>query len=655
MKTINHLRLLILILAVGLSACNPVQKQWELKSPGGNLSLVIHSEKAGQDVLNQISYQLFISKDGASIEALSKSPLGITRQDADFSKNLDFLQSSMQKNVKMEYELVSGKQRLCKNEYNELVLEFQTADQQPVNFVFRAFNNGIAFCYEFPVAGSRSVRILGEKSGFSIPGATAWIHAYDTVTKYTPAYETFYQGPMPSGSPADKGKNGWAFPALFETSQNQWILISESGLDGNYVASHLDISGGEGLYVIKNPVETEAMGFFEATSYTQLPFRTPWRVVIAGNELSTVVESNLITDLAPANKLENTGWIRPGRAGWSWWYDNDSPKDYNRMLPFIDFAARMGWEYFLVDANWNFMKNGTMEKLAEYASSKNVGLILWYNSGGKHNEVSEAPRDLMDNREIRRREFQRIHELGVKGVKVDFFQSDKEEIIRQYIDILEDAAEFEVMVNFHGCTLPKGWSRTYPNLVSTEAVRGAESYLFDPLYPEKAPSHLAIVPFTRGVVGPTDYTPGGFSDSKYPRKTSNGFELALPVLIESGITHYVDAPSVYELMPEFVTGFLREVPVLWDEMKFLEGYPGKYAVIARRSGDKWFLAGINGQNQDQPVKIDISGISKNPSLKIITDGSEPRSLLEKEIPSVNGIVEINLGPLGGFVSVIKNE
>jgi len=394
------------------------------------------------------------------------------------------------------------------------------------------------------------------------------------------------------------------------------------------------------------------MGYFEATSYAKLPFKTPWRIIIAGNDLSTVLESNLVTDLAPERRLEDVSWIRPGRAGWSWWYDNDSPKDYKKMLPFIDFASEMGWEYFLVDANWNMMKNGTIEELADYASKKGIGLLLWYNSGGKHNVVTEQPRDLMDKRDIRRKEFQRIHEMGVKGIKVDFFQSDKEEIIRQYIGILEDAAEFQILVNFHGCTLPRGWSRTYPNLVSTEPIRGAECYLFDATYPEKAPAHLATLPFTRGVVGPTDYTPGGFSDVKYPHQTSNGFEIALPVLIESGITHYVDAPWEYSKLPGFAVEMLKEIPVLWDEIKFLEGYPGKYAVLARRSGEKWYLAGINAQNQEQTVKIDISPLAENGSLNIITDGAEKRSLVEKELVSEDGIIELKMIPLGGFVGIV---
>ncbi len=654
MKNSTRLLTVMFLLFFSLSACDTGKKNWELKSPDGVISVTINSKSREIKNQNQLSYQITMLKNEVKYKTLDTSPLGIVREDENFTNNLTFLKSSVQENVKVEYQLISGKQRQCLNVYNELVLEFQNSNLQTVNIIFRAFNDGIAFCYEFPGDQDKNVRIIRENSGFNLPGATAWMHAYDTVTMYTPAYETYYEGPMTSGTSAPPGKNGWAFPALFETSEHQWLLISESGFDGSYMASHMDVSVNQGLYNLKFPEKTEALGFYEATSFAKLPLRTPWRVIIAGNELSVIMESNLITDLAQECKLEDISWIKPGRAGWSWWYDNNSPQDYKRMLPFIDFTAEMGWEYFLVDANWNIMKNGTMEQLAAYASKKGVGLLLWYNSGGKHNVVTEQPRDLMDNRDVRRKEFQRIHEMGIKGVKVDFFQSDKAEIIRQYIEILEDAAESQILVNFHGCTLPRGWRRTYPNLVSTEAIRGAESYLFDSSFPDKAPAHLAIVPFTRGVVGPTDYTPGGFSDRKYPHITSFGFEIALPVILESGITHYVDAPSVYSKMPEFVIGFLKDVPVLWDEMIFLDGYPGKYVVLARRSGDKWFLAGINGQNHNQLVRIDFSQKIKNGTLKIITDGNDDRTLVEKELTVKDGIYEINLMPYGGFAGVVHD-
>jgi hypothetical protein len=395
------------------------------------------------------------------------------------------------------------------------------------------------------------------------------------------------------------------------------------------------------------------MGYYENTSHSKIPWETPWRFLIIGNDLSDIVESDMVTDLADPCRLEDTGWIKPGRASWSWWSESESPRDYNRLLPYIDFAAEMGWEYSLVDANWNHMKNGSVEQLAEYAGEKGVGLLLWYNSGGKHNEVPEEPRDLMDQREIRRKEFERISKMGIKGIKVDFFQSDKEEIIKQYIEILEDAADYQLVVNFHGCTLPRGWRRTWPNLLTMEAVRGGESYKYDRDYPRDAPSHLAIVPYTRNVVGPCDYTPGGFSNSTYPHLTTYAFELALPIVVESGIMHFSDSPSKTRNLPDYAQKLLREIPVCWDETRYLAGYPGKDAVIARRKGEIWYIGGINGESIEKDLTINIRSLSQEGSeLELIQDGEKP-SQLQKNNPVTGGSsFTAHLQPYGGFVATI---
>ena len=301
----------------------------------------------------------------------------------------------------------------------------------------------------------------------------------------------------------------------------------------------------------------------------------------------------------------------------------------------------------LVDANWNKMKNGDLAQLADYALTKGVDLLVWYNSGGPHNKVEEAPRDLMHKREERRAAFAKLQELGIKGIKVDFFQSDKQAIIQQYIDILEDAADFKLVVNFHGCTLPKGWRRTYPNLLTMEAVRGGECYKFDPSYPDRAPAHLAILPFTRGVVGPTDYTPGGFSENTHPHKTTFGFELALPLILESGITHYTDTPEKILGLPGYAVKWLKELPTVWDETKMLAGYPGEYAVIARRKGKNWFIAGINGQSKQQTVNLNFAEfILPGSQLSLIED--ENGSLTQKTITIADKLKQITIPGYGGF-------
>lgn len=643
----SHLLLISVILITLSASCMQQKDRWTLKSPDQSIRLTVHQ------TASQLQYNILLKSGSDVFPVMANSPLGILREDADFTKDLKFIQSTFLKNIKESYQLQSGKKTNVETTYNELILDFETPEHKSIKIIFRAYNDGLAFCYEFPEKNDHYVRVLGEQTGFAVPKGKAWLHPYDSISNWSPGYETYYEGPMPVATAANINKNGWAFPALFETDEKVWILISESGFDGTYVASHLDVSD-EGVYQISNPEKEEALGYYENTSYASLPLRTPWRVIIASDNMNTLMNSNLITHLAGECKLKDTSWIKPGRASWSWWKSPDSPQDYPLILPYIDMAAQMGWEYSLVDANWNIMKNGNLERLNDYARNKGVGLLLWYNSGGKHNVVSEAPRDLMDNRSIRREEFQRIHNMGIKGIKVDFFQSDKQRIMQQYIDILEDAAEYELLVNFHGCTLPRGWRRTYPNLMTMEAIRGGESYIFDREYPEKAPKHLAIAAFSRGVIGPTDYTPGGFANNTYPFKTTLAFELALPIIFESGITHFVDPPAALEEQAPFVIDFLKNIPVVWDELIYLDGYPGEYLVLARRKGDLWYLAAINAQTVPQQVNIDVSSLTISKQLNLLTDGKQARNLELKTMELIEGKLITSINAMGGFVAICRN-
>ncbi|MGW8316711.1 MAG: glycoside hydrolase family 97 catalytic domain-containing protein, partial [Bacteroidales bacterium] len=507
---------------------------------------------------------------------------------------------------------------------------------------------GVAFRYHFPDPQEGYLRIVKEYSRFNFMEGSFWGHPYDSITPWSPAYETYYQGPVAIGTTAPAGKNGWAFPILLET-RGAWILVSEAGLDGTYGASHLepDCTGGE--YAIRFAEPGEAVGYYENTAYSTLPWSTPWRFMAIGPSLDAIVENNMTTHLAAPSRIPDPTWIQPGRATWSWWSDSRSPQNFDRLVPFINFAANMGWEYSLVDAGWNHMKGGDIEALAKMAEQKGIGLLLWYNSGGKHNTVTGEPRDRMDTRKARRAEFEKISALGIRGIKVDFFQSDKQEIIQQYLEILEDAADFHLVVNFHGCTLPRGWQRTWPNLLTMEAVRGGESYKFDGQFPEKAPAHLAIVPFTRNAVGPMDYTPGGFSDQNHPHLTTYGFELALPVIFESGIMHYTDTPEKTASLPSRVVSLLKEIPVTWDETRFISGYPGKEVVIARRKGDRWYLAGMNGEPVTKTLTLDLTGTGSEPAqIQLFMDGDSPDTLVEASMKVTGGKFTVQLLPYGGF-------
>lgn len=631
---------LMTILAFSFWQCRNQKGPWGLQPPNEAYQVQLDLDEAGQ-----LSYTVKAETGDGKVVLIAPSALGLVRADADFSKGLEVVSSETSGVQTSTYELVSGPNLTPEHRYKEQVIKLENATGEPLNLVFRAYDEGLAFRYVFPDTDAEIKTISQEQTTFAVGEGKAWGHPYDTITKWNPAYETYYSGPMEPGTPAPWNKNGWAFPMLFETN-GHWLLISESGFDGTYGGSHLRVSD-EKSYNVVFAEEEEAYGLHSAQQSSTLPWATPWRFILIDSSLERLSTSQLVTELAEPNKLKDTDWIKPGRSTWSWWAYSDSPKDYDQLVPYVDFAAEMGWRYSLVDANWNRMENGNLTQLTDYAKTKGVDLLVWYNSGGPHNTVEEEPRDLMHEREKRRAEFAKLQKLGIKGIKVDFFQSDKQAIIQQYIDLLEDAADYELVVNFHGCTLPKGWRRTYPNLLTMEAVKGGECYKFDGSFPDGAPAHLAILPFTRGVVGPTDYTPGGFSENTHPHETTYGFELALPLILESGIIHYTDTPEKTIGLPEYAVEWLRDLPATWDETRMLGGYPGEYVVMARRKGEDWFLAGINGQSKPQTVVLDIAKFAPTGSrLWVIQD--QDGDLVEQSISVDKRKVRITMPAYGGF-------
>jgi hypothetical protein len=242
----------------------------------------------------------------------------------------------------------------------------------------------------------------------------------------------------------------------------------------------------------------------------------------------------------------------------------------------------------------------------------------------------------------------------VKGVKVDFFQSDKQDVIALYHGILKDAADKKILVNFHGCTLPRGWSRTYPHLMSMEAVRGEECYSFDPKFPEKAPSHNAVLPFTRNAVGPMDYTPVMFVDNVHPLRTTAGHEIALSVVFESGWLHFAGGPEEYRTLPEVPKDFLKKVPAAWDETRFVAGEPGRFVAIARRSGERWYLGAIDGEGKARELELGLGFLGTGEWMAmVIEDGAEKRSLASRSAEvRPGGSLEIALRPNGGAAAVL---
>ena len=634
------------MVAAALSAARaPIRVIATVTSPDGRTAIEVRRGPAGSDRYSPLVYH--VTRDGH--EVILDSPLGLTRTDQDFDgAALTPIGATDVRAITDRYTLPHGKSREHLVKANERTLHFKNTAGERLDLVVRAQNDGVAFRYAFPDRDPVARTVVAERTGFRVPnGSTAWMLPRQPAGTYAPAYEDLFRE-VKAGASSEL-PDGWDLPALFRTPGGTWALVTESALDGNYCGAHLAQSAAENTYRIAFPAPAEGNGVGRAQPESTLPWTMPWRVVIVGDRAGGIIESNLVTDLAPPSKMGAASWVRPGRAAWSWWSMSDSPKHAEQLNAFTDLAAEMGWEYALVDANWNLMQTGTIEDVIAHAKAKNVGLLFWYNSGGPHNTVAEAPRDRMSTHEQRVEEFTRLNAWGVKGIKVDFWQSDKQDRIRQYRDLLQDAADFHLMVDFHGSTIPRGWQREFPNLIGMEAVAGAEQYKFREDYAGKAPWLNTVLPFTRNAIGPMDFTPVTFSDAKYPHVTTNAHELALSVIFEDGIQHFADSVDSYRAQPPEVRTFLRQVPAAWDETKAVVDEPGKLLVLARRAGDVWYVAGVNGQDSASHATLLFpflgTGIWGG---TLIGDGASDREFLSRPITAGRS-VDVAMRAHGGFV------
>jgi alpha-glucosidase len=615
-----------------------------VKSPDGRTAIELRRWHVGGGKYGPLGY--YVLRDGR--EVLSGS-LGIRRADATFdAATLTLVGGTDVRTLDERYTTPHGKSREHHFTARQRTLHFKNPEGARLDITLRAQNDGVAFRYEFPERDARAKTVVEEQTGFGVPGGSiAWLLPRQPVGKYAPAYEDLYRQVTPDMRLAPP--NGWDFPALFKTAGGKWVLLTESGLDGSYCGSHL--SPGANRIAFPDPGEGRGVG--KAQPESSLPWTMPWRVVIVGDRAGDILESDLVTDVAPPSKIGSAPWVKPGRAAWSWWSMSDSPKHAEQLNAFTDLAAEMGWEYALVDANWNFMQTGTIQDVIAHAKAKNVGLLFWYNSGGPHNDVTEAPRDRMSTHEQRVKEFTQLKAWGVKGVKVDFWQSDKQDRIAQYRDLLKDAADFQLMVDFHGSTIPRGWQREFPNLIGMEAVAGAEQYKFREDYSAKAPWLNTVLPFTRNVAGPMDYTPVTFSDAKYPHTTTDAHELALSVIFETPIQHFADSADSYRALPERPRTFLKQVPTAWDETRVLSGEPGGQLVIARRDRGVWWVAGINGTDAPATAHVSLDFLKEGGWIgQNVIDGADARSFsgVQMDVPQTVGMTrDFQMRAHGGFV------
>ena len=589
--------------------------------------------------------------------ALLESQLGLVRDDADFSTGLRLVSAAPARLVRDRYQILTTKRHDNFYRANRRTFELQTASSQRMDIVFQVSDDGVAFRYVFPETSAQVRRINEEKSSFAmLPGARAWLQPISAAkggwAQTYPAYEEHYSQNIAAGTPSPTGA-GWVYPALFRAG-NVWLLISESALGRHYCGTRLRAESPDGEYQIGFPDPRENFQNGPVNPQSSLPWRTPWRLIVVGS-LKTIAESTLGTDLADAPTPQTTPSMQfaPGKAAWSWPLLGDESANFETQKQFIDYAARMNWRYCLIDALWDVqIGDEKLKQLCDYARAKNVKILVWYNSAGDWNTTPQTPRSKLLTRADRLREFERMKQLGVAGLKIDFFGGDGQSVINYYQDIMEDAAPYGLGLNFHGATLPRGWERTYPNLMTTEAIRGEEYITFGQGDIGRQPSHVAMLPFTRNVFDPMDFTPVVLDKLPHSqRRTTSGFELASSVLLTSGIQHYAEIPAGMEKAPLYVQNFLKNVPAIWEDSKFIAGFPGEFAVMARRSGNRWFVAGVNGQNTTQTVTLDLSELDGVSSGMLITDGSQGNLSFEKRAVklSADQKLKVQMQPNGGFV------
>ncbi len=647
------------LLASFAFAASAAAQEWSVRSPRGRTEMQVRTTQDGG-----LQYRVLLRAQ-RNVVAVDWSTLGITTQVyntfdmrtpviSDFSSTITYVSQEAMRGSD-DYTMRTGKRLENHAAYAQLSLTFRDNESERLlRLDARAYDEGAAFRYVMPETSLSFHAMTEEKTTFNIGlGGTHWGQPYDFYTMYHPSYETFYENvPTGTATPSAAGV-AWGFPSLFDI-RGAYVLIHESNLDATFHGSHLAAEAPNGVYRIVPPNQNEAQGYGANVPSSPLPWTMPWRMMIVSDDLADVAESNLVFHLAAPSTLTDESWIHPGVASWNWLSDHDSSRNMDKLKGFIDLAGDMGWPYTLIDANWNLGEPNAMETLVAYAAERNVGLTFWYNSGGRHNIVTEQPRNIMDDRALRRAEFARLEALGVKGVKIDFFQSDKQDIIRLYTEIMEDAAEFHLLADFHGSTIPRGWERTYPHLMTMEAVRGAEFYSFsgEPGYALRAPEQNTIHPFLRNVIGAMDYTPVHFSQFAINRITTNAHEAALGVIFESGLQHMSDSVAGYRGIPDDWRRYLTELPTVWDDTRILAGAPGDYVVLARRRGDRWYVAGINGRDATRSVTVRLSQLpgANGPMLALTDDGENGfASATSARRP---GSVRQEMRPNGGFVLVI---
>nr|WP_033149057.1 glycoside hydrolase family 97 protein [Prevotella sp. P6B1] len=624
-----------------------------VSSPNG--SLVVTVSDAG----GRLSYSA--SLDGVNM--LTSSALGLKTSIGDLTRDLK-IQDTKQGFTAEEYQMRGTKAAGNKYEANTLTLDVVNKDGVKFGIRFQVSNNDVAFRYTLPRQTInrreyKRVRILSEASSFNFPeGTTTFISPQigpESGWEQTkPSYEEGYSNDAPMDKASQYG-HGYIFPALFHLPTG-WVLVAETGVSGGYCGSHLsDYQVGKG-YTVAYPDQGENNGFGNDFAAIPLPGETPWRTITMGADLKPIMETTISYDVVePQYKASTT--YQPGRYTWSWLIGQDNSINYDDQVRFIDLASTMGFEYCLVDNWWD--QNIGRERIAElskYAQSKGVHLLMWYNSNGFWNDAPQTPRNCMNTAIAREREMSWLESIGVKGIKVDFFGGDKQQTMQLYEDILSDANRHGLQVVFHGCTMPRGWERMYPNFVASEAVLASENLFFGEGATISEGFDLTLHPFCRNATASMDW--GGIimnkwmstdNKSRHTRKTTDIFELATGITMQTSVQCVAMQPNNLQELPQFEMDYLRQLPTTWQQTRYIAGYPGKYVVMARQATNgQWYIAGLNAQKTPLTLTLDLNAYGNGLSKLLIDDKQlQPtQTVLKKD---KKGKVKVTIQSNGGLV------
>ncbi len=649
MKNTLFLTIILSFLGVALHAEGLV-----VKSPDGRLSVEI------ENIDGRLSYA--VAYDDETF--LSPSALGVETNIGSFSQGLS-VKGHEVKVLDQTYQMRGTKTSEVHYRANEMTIHCQNARQQQMSVTFRVSNNDVAFRYSFPSYGETlCMEVVSEATAFRpIDGTTTFLSPQSDPMigwmRTKPSYEEEYTVDQPLTAKSKYGR-GYTFPCLFRVADKGWMLISETGTDGRYAGCCVADYDAEKGYQIKFPMPEENNGMGSATVGMRLPGDTPWRTITVGSSLKPIVETTVAYDVVEEQYPASCDY-KKGRYTWSWLIWQDNSVNYDDQIAFIDLASEMGYEYCLVDGLWDKQIGWQrVEELSRYAQQKGVHLLLWYNSNGYWNDAPQGPRGRMDNVLERRKEMAWMQSIGVKGIKVDFFGGDKQQTMQLYEDILHDANDFGLQVIFHGCTLPRGWERMFPNFVSSEAVLASENTYFQDHHAQREAFELTMHPFCRNTVAAMDW--GGTimnrymsrdNKSRHPRRTTDVFEMAAAIVNQASVQCIAMQPNNLNELPQFEIDFLKSVPTEWDETRFIDGYPGRYVVMARRSGEQWYVVGLNAMDEDLTLNLDLSMFGKK-QLNCYNDlKAKGGKLAESQLTTIKlnkkNMAKVVIRPNGGLI------